>query len=298
MKVLLLIGVAVAAGISLVPQASARQSACDHTAIRAEVEVASGEFFLSDLLEPSAAPALVQAAGRVRLGSAPLAGSVRVMEGASIRALLETLSFETLNDDNLESTTACGSIRVPERIRIHRAGTRRSCSDLIEQIRATLPEPVPAVLLADHVDCGAAGRIPENAPIELLRTTWNPRLESWEIRARCVHPADCVPFLLSLRGSRMGLQTASLRQNESGSIQSAGSSLVPGRRTSGLNAEMVVRPGQLVTLIWDQNGIRVSVPVLCLDAGGPGQQIRARIVRGGTVVRAIVESAQSLRAVS
>jgi len=67
---------------------------------------------------------------------------------------------------------------------------------------------------------------------------------------------------------------------------------------SRVAGEISVRPGQTVTLIWDQAGIRAVVPVICLDHGGLGQQVRARIPRGGRVVRAIVLSAGRLQAVS
>lgn len=62
--------------------------------------------------------------------------------------------------------------------------------------------------------------------------------------------------------------------------------------------EEAVRPGQTLELTWDQGGIRVEVPALCLDRGKIGGEVRARIRNGGAVVRAIVESASSLRAIS
>jgi hypothetical protein len=60
-------------------------------------------------------------------------------------------------------------------------------------------------------------------------------------------------------------------------------------------ADRIVRPGQTVTLIWDQDGIRVQVPALCLDPGVSGSQVRARILQSGMVVRATVVGARSLR---
>ena len=67
---------------------------------------------------------------------------------------------------------------------------------------------------------------------------------------------------------------------------------------SGALSDEVVRPGQTVMLLWDQDGIRLQIPALCLDRGVPGSEVRARILRGGTVVRATVVSADSLRAIS
>jgi hypothetical protein len=59
-----------------------------------------------------------------------------------------------------------------------------------------------------------------------------------------------------------------------------------------------VRPGQAATLVWDGNGIRVVVPVTCLDRGVSGESVRARIVPSGEVVRAVVVEAGVLHAMS
>ena len=60
----------------------------------------------------------------------------------------------------------------------------------------------------------------------------------------------------------------------------------------------LVHPGETVTLLWDQDGIRLLVPAVCLDPGRAGEPVRASIVRSGRTIRAIVESAGTLRAAS
>jgi flagella basal body P-ring formation protein FlgA len=52
-----------------------------------------------------------------------------------------------------------------------------------------------------------------------------------------------------------------------------------------------------MTLIWDQDGIRLLARVICLDPGEAGQVVRARLTHG-RVVRAVVVSAGMLRATS
>jgi len=64
------------------------------------------------------------------------------------------------------------------------------------------------------------------------------------------------------------------------------------------NGNLLVRRGQAAMLLWDQNGIRLTVPTVCLESGAPGKQIRTRIIPSGRVVRAIVVSAGMLRAIS
>jgi hypothetical protein len=61
---------------------------------------------------------------------------------------------------------------------------------------------------------------------------------------------------------------------------------------------VMVRPGQTVILVWDQDGIRMQLPALCLDRGGNGSQVRARILQSGAVVRATVVGVGSLRMIS
>lgn len=56
-----------------------------------------------------------------------------------------------------------------------------------------------------------------------------------------------------------------------------------------------MRPGQTATLVWDADGIRVAVPVTCLDRGATGDSVRARIAPSGTIVRAVVVEAGILR---
>ena len=62
--------------------------------------------------------------------------------------------------------------------------------------------------------------------------------------------------------------------------------------------ETLVRAGQTVTLLWDQDGIRLTVPAVCLEAGGQGETVRVQLTHSGRVVRAIVVQAGSLRVVS
>jgi hypothetical protein len=80
--------------------------------------------------------------------------------------------------------------------------------------------------------------------------------------------------------------------------RSVRSSISPLPAASRTSADEAVRPGQTVMLLWDQGGIRLQVPALCLDRGAPGSEVRARILRSRTVVRATVVSAGSLRTIS
>jgi Chaperone for flagella basal body P-ring formation len=291
MKSSFILAITVAAMIFAVTvQAPADAARCANAAIRSDVEISSDQFFLSDLLSSGASAALRRAASLIRLGDTPLTGSPRVFEGTEIRVLLNALMKE-------EPPSRCRSWSVPERITVRRAGDRASCIELIERMRPMLSVALAGSVTPGDVYCGAAGRIAQDVSLEVAETTWNSRQSSWEIRVRCTRASDCVPFLLRVNdiearppsdGSNR-LQAVASRELGNGAST---------RRVEAVVPNPVVRPGQTLMLIWDGVGIRVSVPVLCLDPGEPGQQVRARIVRGGLVLRAIVIDAETLRAIS
>ncbi len=284
MKPLLAI-IVIAAIAAFASQERAVQPVCGAVRIPSDVEIAAGDFVLSDLLPPKACPALFSAARRVRLGSAPLAGSARVLEGRQVRALFEKL----VGGFALESWS------VPERITVLRSGNRESCAAIGRRILAELPVDAGNVP-ASNVECGAASRIPRGAPLEVIRANWDAASRSWEIAARCVHPIECVPFLV--RVSDPSKQKARAASPEASPHPAVGPSRMAKRAIdSRTDGRAMVRPGQTATLVWDQDGIRVLVPALCLDRGRQGQQVRARL-RGGQVVWAIVVSAAELRSVS
>jgi len=287
MKPLLL--AACIASFSLVAGVLPGHASCRVT-VRASVEV-SGEFSLADLLGSGTCSKMRRAAVSVPLGSAPVAGSVRVLTGGEVRMILQKLA----EDLGLEAGEFA-PLLMPERITVRRAGARASCADIAREIPMTS---------RDTAECGAADRIPHDASLAFSPPAWDPALRSWRLYARCVHPADCVPFLVRLRGRDAGEGAEAETSAEAGKARSTigrlatASSPSLGRVASGADrARALVRPGQAVTLLWDQDGIRLVIPAVALDAGAPGERVRARIVRGGAVLHAIVVSAGMLCAVS
>jgi hypothetical protein len=292
----------------LLHHSSAAQAACD-VSFQAHVEVAGGEFSLADLLASDACPSFKQPAALVPLGTAPLAGSARVLRGDDVRALF------TLVQQRAASAAPWKVGRIPERIVIRRKGSQASCREIAARLIAMLGsnQPTETAQLSlkparesvsekgapemtfaerkEETDCGAAGRISEKATVEPMRTVWDPALRQWKIWARCGDPSDCVPFLMeassgdepSLRGRSLGLSSIA-------NVGAASTAL--SRETTG---HLLVHTGQAVTLIWDQGGIRAVVPAVSLDGGEPGDGVRARIARGGRIIRAIVVSAGIVR---
>lgn len=242
--------------------------------VRSEVEISSAEYSLADLLGPDACPALSRAAARMRLGRSPLAGSPRVFVGEELRTQLDKIMRR---DPGLRG----GSVQVPERVIVRAAGERISCGEIWRQLAGLSSNESYALA------CGGAERVARNAGFEIVRRSWDPAQENWNVVARCRRPGDCVPFLLRVRGaaaSKVGMER-----------------LKPERRAAraALDAagprEMVVRPGQRAILLWEQNGIRLTIPVICLDGGAKGETVQARVRSGGRTLRAVVVDAETLR---
>ena len=275
--------------LTLLPSAVG-EKAC-HARVRANVEVPSGEFSLAELLSPDSCPPLRAAAALVPIGRVPLPGSVRVIAGDDVRALLQKTDADHRFD--------LASLGIPLRVTVRAAGDRASCQEISSQLlggarRDPLRDP-PHPTADTAIACGAAERINSDAPVRLTRTRWNRASENWEISARCADPRDCVPFLVVLPGDTPANLPALLKLAPDAATVSA-SRLSPHGEDSGVKPLVVA--GSRAMLTWDAEGVRVVVPVFCLDSGGEGQAVRARIIEGGRVVRAVVVSRGMLRIAS
>jgi hypothetical protein len=152
----------------------------------------TGNPSLADLLAPETCAQLLEAAARVGLGAAPAWGSVRVLDGSEVRALVEN----TAKAVNLDGSMI---VHIPERIRIQRAGTRASCADIEARIFSTRTRAASGARAAHRIDCGAVSGISRDTPLEVIRRVWDPALQSWDVQVRCSRFSDCVPFLVRMQ---------------------------------------------------------------------------------------------------
>jgi len=218
---------------------------------------------------------------------------------------------------------------VPARITARPAGPRVSCAEIAEVIRRALsfssvnpqltdtgdkektePDaPLFPSLLTSRLDCTSALSVPEGARLEVKKIFWDPALRNWQYSLRCQHPDDCVPFLIRARGRvARGAYSLRARVMNRSTIRSpqvraslplthlSRSWSGPGSAASLAGEQPMVRPGETVTLTWKEAGIRLVLPVTCLDRGGLGQSVRARMKTGGRVLRAEVVGEGKLRA--
>ena len=268
--------------------------ACKNVAVEASVEIAQGELTLADLLTRNSCPQWREAAAQVSLGAAPRGGSARVLDGRRVRLLLEGLGNNL--DQKVEEA---GSMQIPERIVVQRAGAVKSCSAIAGFLAGATSAQMAGApsRWQEKVDCAAARGIPETAALELAKATWNAALQRWEFALRCARPEDCIPFLVWVQEEKTSPVEVDAR---SGGAWGSAFRFEPSVRTlakAGENAaERLVKRGQTAMLTWEQAGIRVVVPVTCLEAGGLGQFVRVRFKSTARTLLAEVVGAGTLRA--
>ena len=270
------IGMALMSGALLAPPQCAAQSACIGLSVRTSVDATREDLTLADFLPSEACPRLRQAATQVGMGKAPRAGAVRVIEGQQMRALLMELASA-----NAGNTT---SLQIPDRIVVRRAGATKSCVEIADFLAGAAQDGrLSSHSWRNNLECGAIQGIAEDAELELIKTDWAPGLRRWEFLLHCVRAEDCVPFMVSARDSQR------LQGNSPRGASSAESS------ASAAGFALLVKPGETAMLTWDQAGIRVTLPVTCLDAGGLGQYVRVRLRSTPQILRAEVVGTRAVQ---
>jgi len=277
-------------GVVAVASPRCAGQACTDVAVEASVEAGPGELTLADLLARGACAQLRQAAAQVGLGAVPRAGSVRVLDGREIRRMLERLEGASL------SLGKIGSTAIPERVVVKQQGAMKSCAEIAQFVAGAAGDlqNVPS-RWRENLDCAAARGVPEEAALELTKSGWRTARERWEFALRCARPEDCVPFMVWVQAPKADAAGAGSR---GGTLPHFGvfRESSPRLQAGVGGAERLVATGQTATLTWDQAGIRVVLPVTCLDAGALGQVVRVRVKNAGRILRAEVVGEGRLRA--
>jgi Chaperone for flagella basal body P-ring formation len=178
---------------------------------------------------------------------------------------------------------------VPGRIMAQRAGGTKSCAEIasfVAEAASARGMPIAGSRSSEDLNCAAANSIPADAVLRLTKISWNAALRRWEFTLRCGRPGDCVPFLVWAHDDTSPLsRVAKVRSDGREDAKAVGS-----------GPERLVAPGQTATLTWEQSGIRIVLPVTCLDAGGLGQFVRVRFKNAARTLRAEVIGKAMLRA--
>lgn len=270
------------------------ESACRDVTVRDSVEAEREELTLADLLEHGTCLALRQSAAGIGLGVSLRAGSERVIDGRRIRELVEGLGGQDTRFTKMR-------MEIPARVVVRRAGGNKSCVEIAQFVEAaTLSQSSEAASLFErkNLDCPAARSVPREASLELVRSTWNPGLRRWEFALRCADAGACVPFLIWTRPQKNSQSSTAagrdleLWRERANFILSSAEA-----RKEGTNDQaQFVKPGQTVTLTWDQGGIRVTLPVTSLEAGGMGETVRVQLKNAARILRAEVVGDRLVRA--
>ena len=85
--------------------------------------------------------------------------------------------------------------------------------------------------------------------------------EADKVRLRCEHPNSCLPFYVLCIGD---------------TGDASGRPIQPTRTTQPVQQpeNMLVRSGKTAILVLEGDYIRMTLPVMCLQNGGLGQQVR------------------------
>jgi hypothetical protein len=272
---------------------------CGAITLPASVEAGGDELTLADLLPPDACPQMYRKAARISLGSAPPLGGVRVLDGGPIGRLiagLEDLPAAARKTNLFRANKNTSSKeKIPERIVVRRAGGVKSCAEIERFLAGNFAAGVfarggagPKELRQqgqreepEEWNCAGAHAVPAHAEIELAKTTWNPGLKRWDFALRCVHTEDCVPFLVWARGADIYPEPQTEPQVRANATRRLRTGQVAGRAPA-------VERGQTAMLTWEQGGIRVVLPVTCLEAGAAGQFVLVRFQNAPRTLRAEV----------
>lgn len=125
--------------------------------------------------------------------------------------------------------------------------------------------------------CSALPATPGAGRLEIQSVRWDAVFHVFEFRLRCQPAGGCLPFLVRVPGEPTQPSPQALLEQRS-----------ERRPPKPLSDVPWVRPGQTVSLIWVEGGMRLWRQVVCLDLGRAGQQVRTRTQPEGRIVRARV----------
>ena len=128
-----------------------------------------------------------------------------------------------------------------------------------------------------------------NPPLKVLSVDMLDA-DSDKVLLRCEHPNTCLPFYVLVHWGRL----------EDGSTSRPGQTIRKAAQPEQRAANLLVRSGRTVVLMLAGEYIHMTLPVLCLQNGGRGQQVRvinkdtkkryvARVTGPGVVTSVLAE---------
>jgi hypothetical protein len=193
-----------------------------------------------------------------------------------------------LMSKTLMSMVLIGGVLTVASLRCGAEVRTKSCAEIASFVARAAPAqgmPIAGTQWSKDLNCAAANSIPADAELGLAKISWNAALRRWEFTLRCGRSGDCVPFLVWAHDGTAPLSGVARVRSDGREDAKAGGSVL----------ERLVGPGQTATLTWEQGGIRVVLPVTCLEAGALGQFVRVRFKNVAQTQRAEVVGKAALR---
>jgi hypothetical protein len=248
----------------------------------AAVEVKGGRVRLSDLL-PADAPLLLQkVSAKIDLCPAPQPGSVRVLDAEQVTSKLAGQP-ELLRQLIIPPQITVRSSGWP----IAEAAVRMAISNFLR--RQSSGGELPEAAMLEGLQPLAA--VEEHPTLEVMGLDWDHRRQSVEVRLRCQTRASCGSFLVHVvLPPGVGEQWHERFAPRAGSNSSAGQLAAAG------GGVVLAEKGKLATLVLDGGSMRMSLRVICLEAGVMNQEIRVLDEKSRHLFHAEVVGAGLLRA--
>lgn len=243
--------------------------------LRDAIEVKGKRVWLSDLLPPDAPSSIQKASAAIELCPAPQPGSARVLDAEQItiklagqpELLRQLVIPPLLTVRNAAWPIAGEAVRIAISKFLREQGWKQ---DLPAEARLEwLPPLAPSE---------------EHPRLQVMGLDWDSRQQSIQVRLRCSARASCGSFLVHV------ILAPPLGEEWRERLRSG---ISPGSPGSGLAADnrdgaVLAEKGKPATLILDGGSLRISLRVICLQAGVLNQQIRVFDARSRHVLHAEV----------
>jgi hypothetical protein len=252
-------------------------SACaaGQTAVLLQLASVSRESIrLSDLLPPQASARMRQAGEKIELGKTPQCHTARIFEPSEIEK--RTATWPELKGMSVPGPVSVERACFP----IRREEVERAISEFPRGKEIALGEPFLRWSETMYASL-------EKPALEVEQALADPVQPALQIRLRCVERAACSSFLVSV-ATTGGAHLSSARYTSVAPATTAAR-----QRQKGAT---LVESGQRVILVFEDPPMRMQLPVICLQRGGLGEQVRAMDPASHRVFRAEVTGAGTLRA--
>jgi hypothetical protein len=262
------------------------QAGRDRVPLRKNAEVRGAIIHLSDLLPAAAPAALRRASAALALGRAPQPGTLRVLRAGQIARRLAG------------KANLLGQISWPDQITVRRRGwpirqenVRDAVAHFLQEREWDQNGGLDMQRLKWTSDFAA---LKPNPALEVAGAAWDSLRHVLRLRLRCAEQALCGSFLVQWLVPQAQEALWRRRLSEpSAFATNRGAPQAPPSKT--LSGPPLTQPGDAAMLILESGGIRISLPVVCLQRGVLRQQIRARDASSHRIFQAQVIGTDLLR---